>query len=126
MSKWSDCSSSSKGKTHRLELPFSEVGNGIDDNPGYSTAKVHDLRVKDIQPTRSFEGRGWRGAYLVHNEAHEAGRDHGVCYPEVPVDPPLLDGREGRVVDARAGVELCGCRLDRFWRYECRVEGHCF
>ena len=38
----------------------------------------------------------------MHNEAHEAGYNHGVYYPEVPVDPPLLDGGERRVVDAYA------------------------
>ena len=65
-----------------------------------------------------------RSAYLVQNEAHKAGCDHGICYPKVPVDPPLLDRRERRVVDARAGVELCRRGLDRFWRYECGVEGH--
>ena len=50
----------------------------------------------------------------MHNEAHEAGCNHGVYYPEVPADPPLLDGGERRVVDAYAGVELCRRRLDGF------------
>lgn len=65
-----------------------------------------------------------KGAYLVQDKTHEASCDHGVCYPEVPVDPPLLDGRERQVVDAGVGIELCRCRLDCFWRDECRVEGH--
>jgi len=48
-----------------------------------------------------------RKAHLVQNKAHKASCDHGVYYPEVPVHPQLLDGRERRVVDTGAGIELC-------------------
>ena len=68
--------------TDFLQLVLVEVGEGVDDHPWERSAEVDDL---------------------VHEEAHEAGRESVILHPQIP-----------RLVSSNVSYP-CSCFVPTFW-----------
>ncbi len=71
-----------------LELPLAEIGYRIDDNPGYTTAKIDNLdtTIQSLLVTQSSEKE-----YLVQQKTHQSRRNDWVPYPNIPGGPLLFE-----------------------------------
>ncbi len=71
-----------------LKLPLAEIGYRIDDNPGYTTAKIDNLHTA-VQSLLVTQRK--RSTYLVQQKTHQSRRNDWVPYPNIPGGPLLFE-----------------------------------